>query len=57
MHRCVIVVFAALEKSHKEADAVKKQVDGLAREYDRLLKEHQELQVTQGYGMTGLFGT
>lgn len=25
---------------------MKKQMEGLAREYDRLLKEHQELQVT-----------
>lgn len=36
---------AALNKSQTEADVMKKQMDGLAREYDRLLKEHQELQV------------
>lgn len=35
----------ALGKSQTEADVIKKQMDGLAREYDRLLTEHQELQV------------
>uniref|UniRef100_A0A4W6D2Q8 Endoplasmic reticulum transmembrane protein n=1 Tax=Lates calcarifer TaxID=8187 RepID=A0A4W6D2Q8_LATCA len=34
----------ALTKSQSEADVMKKQTEGLAREYDRLLKEHQELQ-------------
>ncbi|XP_037533394.1 B-cell receptor-associated protein 29 [Nematolebias whitei] len=34
----------ALKKSRSEADVMKKQTEGLAREYDRLLKEHQELQ-------------
>ncbi|XP_019128044.1 B-cell receptor-associated protein 29 [Larimichthys crocea] len=34
----------ALGKSQTEADVIKKQMDGLAREYDRLLTEHQELQ-------------
>ncbi|KAG7225986.1 hypothetical protein INR49_018587, partial [Caranx melampygus] len=34
----------ALTKSQSEAEVMKKQADGLAREYDRLLKEHQELQ-------------
>lgn len=33
-----------LKKSQSEADVMKKQMEGLAREYDRLLKEHQELQ-------------
>lgn len=33
-----------LAKSHTEADVTKKQMESLAREYDRLLKEHQELQ-------------
>lgn len=36
----------ALTKSESESEVMKKQTDGLAREYDRLLKEHQELQVT-----------
>ncbi|XP_054868063.1 uncharacterized protein LOC111580675 isoform X4 [Amphiprion ocellaris] len=35
----------ALKKSQSEADVMKKQTEGLAREYDRLLKEHQELQI------------
>ncbi|XP_068601565.1 B-cell receptor-associated protein 29-like [Brachionichthys hirsutus] len=34
----------ALKNSQLEADALKKQTEGLAREYDRLLKEHQALQ-------------
>lgn len=37
---------SALKSTQMEADVLKKQMDGLAREYDRLLKEHQELQVT-----------
>lgn len=37
----------ALEKSQSESEAMKKQTSGLAREYDRLLKEHQELQNLQ----------
>ncbi|KAG7459225.1 tRNA-dihydrouridine(20a 20b) synthase [NAD(P)+]-like [Solea senegalensis] len=37
----------ALKKSQSEAEVMKKQTDGLAREYDRLLKEHQELQNNQ----------
>lgn len=41
----VIVSNLALKNSQSEADVMKKQMDGLAREYDRLLKEHQELQV------------
>lgn len=40
----------ALKASHSEADILKKQMDSLAREYDRLLKEHQELQVTLPMG-------
>ncbi|XP_006802115.2 tRNA-dihydrouridine(20a/20b) synthase [NAD(P)+]-like [Neolamprologus brichardi] len=39
-----------LKKSHSEADVMKKQMEGLAREYDRLLKEHQELQNLQDSG-------
>ena len=31
----------ALEKSQSEMEAMKKQSDGLTKEYDRLLKEHQ----------------
>lgn len=51
--------FEALKKSQSEADVMKKQLDGLAREYDRVLKEHQELQVklissTAGY-LVGFF--
>uniref|UniRef100_A0A7N6FAL8 Endoplasmic reticulum transmembrane protein n=2 Tax=Anabas testudineus TaxID=64144 RepID=A0A7N6FAL8_ANATE len=40
----------ALKKSQSEADVMKKQTEGLAREYDRLLKEHQELQNLQDSG-------
>ncbi|XP_039864596.1 probable tRNA-dihydrouridine synthase 1 isoform X2 [Simochromis diagramma] len=39
-----------LKKSQSEADVMKKQMEGLAREYDRLLKEHQELQNLQDSG-------
>ena len=45
MYQRVIVSNLALKNSQSEADVMKKQMDGLAREYDRLLKEHQELQV------------
>lgn len=34
----------ALKKSQSEVEAMKKQSDGLTKEYDRLLLEHQELQ-------------
>lgn len=34
----------ALRRSRAEVEAVKKQAQGLTREYDRLLKEHQMLQ-------------
>ncbi|XP_058490290.1 B-cell receptor-associated protein 29-like isoform X2 [Solea solea] len=37
----------ALKKSQSETEVIKKQTDGLAREYDRLLIEHQELQNNQ----------
>ncbi|XP_038549804.1 B-cell receptor-associated protein 29-like isoform X2 [Micropterus salmoides] len=40
----------ALKNSQLEADVMKKQMEGLAREYDRLLKEHQELQNLQDSG-------
>ncbi|XP_034556492.1 B-cell receptor-associated protein 29 [Notolabrus celidotus] len=40
----------ALMNSESEADVMKKQMDGLAREYDRLLKEHQELQNREDSG-------
>lgn len=40
----------ALQNSQSEADVMKKQMEGLAREYDRLLKEHQELQNLQDSG-------
>lgn len=39
-----------LTKSQTEADMMKKQMEGLAREYDRLLKEHQELQNREDTG-------
>lgn len=39
-----------LAKSNNEADVMKKQMEGLAREYDRLLKEHQELQNRENPG-------
>lgn len=37
----------ALTKSRCDGDVMKKQLDGLTREYDRLLREHQELQNLQ----------
>nr|XP_020455814.1 B-cell receptor-associated protein 29 [Monopterus albus]XP_020455815.1 B-cell receptor-associated protein 29 [Monopterus albus] len=40
----------ALVKSQSEADVMKQQSEGLAREYDRLLTEHQELQNLQDGG-------
>lgn len=40
----------ALKNSQSEEDVMKKQMEGLAREYDRLLKEHQELQNRQASG-------
>ncbi|KAK9520789.1 hypothetical protein VZT92_020651 [Zoarces viviparus] len=40
----------ALKNSQSEAEAMKKQMDGYAREYERLLKEHQELQNLQDSG-------
>ncbi|XP_053278576.1 B-cell receptor-associated protein 29 [Pleuronectes platessa] len=40
----------ALNKSQSESEVMKKQTDGLAREYERLLKEHQELQNLQDSG-------
>ncbi len=36
----------ALKKSKSDLDAMKKQTEGLTKEYDRLLQEHQELLVT-----------
>ncbi|AWP08222.1 putative B-cell receptor-associated protein 29-like [Scophthalmus maximus] len=35
---------AAVHKSHAEVDAMKRQAKGLAQEYDRLLREHNQLQ-------------
>lgn len=40
----------ALKDSQSKGDVMKKQMEGLAREYDRLLKEHQELQNLQDSG-------
>ena len=40
------VSYSALKESQSDAQAVKRQSDGLAREYDSLLNEHQLLQVT-----------
>ncbi|KAJ3591247.1 hypothetical protein NHX12_009193 [Muraenolepis orangiensis] len=40
----------ALKKSQSEAEATKGRSDGLAREYDRLLNEHQLLQNAQDSG-------
>ncbi|KAL0196471.1 hypothetical protein M9458_010043, partial [Cirrhinus mrigala] len=34
----------ALKKSKSDLDTMKKQTEGLTKEYDRLLQEHQELQ-------------
>ncbi|KAM6960910.1 B-cell receptor-associated protein 29-like [Aplochiton taeniatus] len=38
----------AVRKSQAEVEAMKKQSKGLAKEYDRLLSEHQQLQNPQG---------
>lgn len=35
-----------MHKSHAEVEAMKRQTKGLAQEYDRLLREHHQLQVT-----------
>lgn len=35
----------AVRKSNAEMEAMKRQAKGLAQEYDRLLTEHQQLQV------------
>ncbi|KAM9317932.1 B-cell receptor-associated protein 29 [Pholidichthys leucotaenia] len=40
----------ALTKSQSETNAMKMQMDDLTRKYDRLLKEHQELQNLQDRG-------
>ncbi|KAM8853370.1 B-cell receptor-associated protein 29-like [Synchiropus picturatus] len=40
----------ALKTSQSEAEVMKKQMDGLSQEYDRLLKEHQALQNLQDDG-------
>ncbi|KAJ8269121.1 hypothetical protein COCON_G00117280 [Conger conger] len=41
----------ALKKSRAEAEAMRRQAQGLTQEYDRLLKEHQQLQdLQQGSG-------
>uniref|UniRef100_A0A3B4VK17 Endoplasmic reticulum transmembrane protein n=1 Tax=Seriola dumerili TaxID=41447 RepID=A0A3B4VK17_SERDU len=42
-----LFVCAAVRKSHTEVEAMKRQAKGLAQEYDRLLREHHQLQVTQ----------
>lgn len=39
-----------LTKSQSESDVMKKQMEGLTREYDRLLKEHQDLQNRESAG-------
>lgn len=36
---------AAVRRSHAELEAMKRQAKGLAQEYDRLLREHHQLQV------------
>lgn len=41
-----VFVSAAVHKSKAEVEAMKKQAKGLAQEYDRLLTEHHQLQVT-----------
>ncbi|XP_018539998.1 B-cell receptor-associated protein 29 isoform X1 [Lates calcarifer] len=38
----------AMRKSHAEVEAMKRQAKGLAQEYDRLLREHHQLQNLQG---------
>lgn len=35
-----------MHKSHAQVEAMKRQTKGLAQEYDRLLREHHQLQVT-----------
>lgn len=41
-----VCVSAAVHRSKAEVEAMKKQAKGLAQEYDRLLTEHHQLQVT-----------
>ncbi|XP_063052811.1 B-cell receptor-associated protein 29-like isoform X2 [Engraulis encrasicolus] len=43
----------ALQKSRVEVEAMKKQTQGLTKEYDRLLKEHQMLQESASNGPEG----
>lgn len=45
MLMCDVVSSQVLKKSQSESEVMKMQTEGLAREYERLLKEHQELQV------------
>ncbi|XP_047453388.1 B-cell receptor-associated protein 29-like isoform X2 [Mugil cephalus] len=40
----------AVRKSHAEAEAMRRQAKGLAQEYDRLLREHHQLQNLQNVG-------
>uniref|UniRef100_H2V2U3 Endoplasmic reticulum transmembrane protein n=1 Tax=Takifugu rubripes TaxID=31033 RepID=H2V2U3_TAKRU len=42
----------AVRKSNAEVEAMKKQAKGLAQEYDRLLTEHHQLQVTHTHTHT-----
>ena len=41
----LVLILAELEKAKKDLAALRKQADGLSREYDRLLEEHTKLQV------------
>lgn len=43
--RVRVLPLAALEKAESEALAMRKQAEGLTKEYDRLLDEHSKLQV------------
>lgn len=39
------IVFTELERSQNDLNSLKKQAEGVSTEYDRLLKEHADLQV------------
>lgn len=55
MYRCGILcvcVCVAVRKSNAEVEAMRRQAKGLAQEYDRLLSEHHQLQVTQKHKCT-----
>lgn len=47
----LLFVCTAVRKSHAELEAMRRQAKGLAQEYDRLLTEHNKLQVKHTDGI------